>query len=169
MSKMLVHGSNRHAFAIDAHIGMIVTGYTADGRQIVNYARDESSNYRDTYGHRIVPSILANRLGLIVHEYTLYGSVRPFGSTVIFAGYDDDLKTPELYMIEPSGLTRRYFGCAAGKGAHAANTELEKLLAKNRNVTCREAVAALAKMYVLTHTHRHDDDHDDDADADALY
>jgi 20S proteasome alpha/beta subunit len=27
-----------------------------------------------------------------------------------------DTKTAELYMVEPSGLALRYFGCAAGKG-----------------------------------------------------
>ena len=33
---MLVHGSNRRVFSIDAHAGMVVTGYAADGRQMMN-------------------------------------------------------------------------------------------------------------------------------------
>lgn len=145
---MLVAGSNRRVFGIDAHVGAVVTGYAADGRQMVNRAREEAQNYRETYGHPIVPSILGNRLALYVHYFTMYGSLRPFGSTAIFGAYDADLKTAELYMVEPSGAAYRYFGCAAGKGANAARTELEKLLNKAgpTGITCRQAVDELAKM-----------------------
>lgn len=125
-----------------------MTGFTADGRQIVNRAREEAKGYRENFGHKIVPSILASRLGSYVHYFTLHGSLRPFGSTALIAAYDEDLKKPELYMVEPSGLCLRYFGCATGKGAQAAKTELEKLLVKcgDAGISVREAVIALAKM-----------------------
>jgi 20S proteasome alpha/beta subunit len=55
----------------------------------------------------VVPDILAKRLGLYVHYYTLHSSLRPFGSTALIAGYDEDLKTAELYMVEPSGVRDR--------------------------------------------------------------
>lgn len=147
-SKMLVSSSNRSVFSIDKQAGIVATGFNSDGRQIVNRAREEANNYRDTYGAHIIPSVLSNRLSLYVHTFTLYGSLRPFGVTSIVVGYDEDTCTPELYMIEPSGLALRYFGCAAGKGANAAKTELEKLL-NNRGVTgisCREAVVQLARI-----------------------
>jgi 20S proteasome subunit alpha 7 len=52
-------------------------------------------------------------------------------------------------MVEPSGLAFRYFGCAAGKGANAAKTEIEKILNKrgDAGLTCAEAVEELA--YIL--------------------
>lgn len=145
---MLVAGSNRRVFGIDAHAGAVVTGYAADGRQLVNRAREEAQSYRDTYGGPIVPSILSNRMALYVHYFTMYGSLRPFGCSALVAAYDTDLKTPELYMIEPSGAAFRYFGCAAGKGANAAKTELEKLLNKagTEGITCRQAVKELARI-----------------------
>ncbi len=34
---------------------------------------------------------------------------------------------PELYMIEPSGVSFGYYGCAVGKGQQAAQSEIEKL------------------------------------------
>lgn len=114
MSKMLVTGSNRRGFGVDSHVGMVITGVSADGRQLVNRAREEAQSYHELYGHRIVPSVLANRLGLYMHYFTLYGALRPFGSTALVAAYDEDLKVPELYMVEPSGVAFRYFGCAAG-------------------------------------------------------
>lgn len=103
MSKMLVSGSNRRIFGIDEHCGIAVTGVTADGRQIVNRAREESKSYEDTYGHKILPTVLSNRLALFIHYFTVHGSLRPFGASTLIAAYDDDIKSPELYMIEPSG------------------------------------------------------------------
>jgi len=150
-SKMLVSGSNRRVFSVDPRTGIVVTGYAADGRQIVNRAREESQSYRDNYGHNIVPSVLANRISLYVHYFTLYGSLRPFGTTSIIASYDEDLEAPQLYMVEPSGACYRFFGCAAGKGTNAAKTEIEKLLNKHGNagITSRQAVNELSKILQL--------------------
>lgn len=151
ISKLLVAGSNRRVFHVDSHVGIAITGYTADGRQIVHRAREEAENYKKTYGHKIVPSILADRLGLYVHYFTLHGSLRPFGSTALIAAYDEDVKNAELYMVEPSGLILRYFGCAAGKGAQAAKTEVEKLIIRfgQQGISSREAVRELARILHL--------------------
>lgn len=145
---MLVEGSNRGIFGVDAHVGVAVTGYAADGRQIVNRAREEAQSYRDTYGHRIIPSILNNRLALFMHYFTLYGSLRPFGASALLSTFDEDTNSPELYMIEPSGAAFRFHGCSAGKGANAANTEIEKVLNRvgSNGITCREAVVEIAEM-----------------------
>jgi len=147
-SKMLVAGSNRRIFGVDSHVGIAITGNSADGRQIVNRAREESKNYNETYGSKVVPSVLSNRVALYMHYFTTHGSLRPFGSSALIAAYDHDLKTPELYMAEPSGMCLRYFGCAAGKGAAAARTELEKILNKKgeAGITCREAIQELARI-----------------------
>lgn len=148
LSKMLVAGSNRRSFGIDAHIGAMTTGFTADSRQLVNRAREEGRSYKESYGVEVVPNVLANRLGMYVHYYTTHGALRPFGSAMLIAGYDADLKTHELYMVEPSGLTYRYFGCAAGKGANAAKTEIEKLLTRSgqNGISCRDAIKELARI-----------------------
>jgi 20S proteasome subunit alpha 7 len=52
-----------------------------------------------------------------------------------------------LYCIEPTGACLRYFGCALGKGARAAKTEIEKR--KLSDKTCMEALGEIAKMCVL--------------------
>jgi 20S proteasome subunit alpha 7 len=43
-------------------------------------------------------------------------------------------------------MVQGYYGVAVGKGRQAAKTELEKL--KWGDMTCREAIKAIAKMYV---------------------
>merc|ERR1711997_904634 len=58
-------------------------------------------------------------------------------------------------MVEPSGVSYEYFGCAAGKGRQPAKTEMEKL-AINRpdaadNIDVREGVKQLARIIYLLH------------------
>ena len=74
--------------------------------------------------------------------FNLYWYVRPFGVCALLAAYDRD--GPALYMVEPSGTMYRYFGAAVGKGRQGAKNELGKL--KLEEMTCREGVAAAAKM-----------------------
>lgn len=147
-SKLLVPGSNRRVFGADKHVGIACTGVSADGRQLVNRAREEAANFLSTYGSPAVPSVLANRLSLFVHYFTIHGALRPFGATALMAAYDEDVKKAELYMVEPSGDCVRYFACAAGKGAQAARTELEKILTKRNEtgITCAEAVDEIARI-----------------------
>ena len=71
LSKMLVEGSNRRVFTIDKQSGMCVSGLQADGRQIVNYTREESINYLDFYGSPIPGNILCDRVASLMHFYTL--------------------------------------------------------------------------------------------------
>lgn len=148
VSKMLVAGSNRRIFNVDSHVGLAITGFSADGRQIVHRARDEAKDYFEFYGQKIVPLVLINRLGLYVHHFTRHGSLRPFGASALMASYDEDTKKPELYMVEPSGLALRYFGCSVGKGAQAAKTELEKVIVKfgEDGINCRQAIKELARI-----------------------
>jgi 20S proteasome subunit alpha 7 len=105
LSKMLVPGTHRRIYAIDRHVGLSMAGLVADGRQLVNRAREEALNYRKNYGGSIPPHLLAERMGQFVHYYTLYGSIRPFGTAIMLAGYDQDTKKSSLYMVEPSGVT----------------------------------------------------------------
>ena len=51
----------------------------------------------------ITVQVLADRLSMYMHAYTLYSFVRPFGCSILLAGYD---KTDgaDLYSIEPSGV-----------------------------------------------------------------
>eukprot|EP00906_Rhabdomonas_costata_P036347 RCo051014 len=146
-SKMLVAGSNRRSYAVDENIGVGLAGFGPDGRQLANRAREECAEYRRSFGMPIEGRVLADRLALFFQTYTLYWSVRPFGCSVLLASYTDD--GPQLYMIDPSGSSWGYYGCALGKGKQIAKTELEKLsLGK---LTCREAIKALAKIIYLGH------------------
>eukprot|EP00744_Colponema_vietnamica_P001093 GILI01001848.1.p1 GENE.GILI01001848.1~~GILI01001848.1.p1 ORF type:complete len:274 (+),score=82.46 GILI01001848.1:71-823(+) len=153
-SKMLVEGTNRRVFSVDKHVGIAISGMVPDARQIVNRARSECSNYFNTYGQPIPAKILADRMSQFVHAYSLYWSARPFGATVLLAVYDQD--GPHLHMIEPSGVSWKYFGCAIGKAKSSAKTEIERL--DLSNLTCREAAFHVAKILHTVHDSLKDKD-----------
>jgi 20S proteasome subunit alpha 7 len=75
----------------------------ADTRHLVNRARQEAAQYRDNYKTPVPPKILADRLASYMQAYTLYGSVRPFGVSLVLGGLDPK-GTPALYCLEPSGI-----------------------------------------------------------------
>jgi len=154
-SKMMLPSSSRRLHTVDTNSGLAITGFVSDGRQIVNRAREEASNYFESYGSQIPPSVLADRVGAYIHYFTLHGSLRPFGINALLASYDIETKDYQLHMIEPSGVNYQYFGCAAGKGRQAAKTELEKISIRNGHpndtLDVKQGVKQLARIILMLH------------------
>ncbi|KAF5393938.1 hypothetical protein D9757_000164 [Collybiopsis confluens] len=146
-SKLLIPEANRRIQTLDRHIGLTTAGLLADGRQLANRAREESSNFRDSFKSPATVKYIADRLGSYVQVYTLYSSVRPFGISTIIGGVDQD--GPSLFIIEPSGVFFGYHGAAVGKGRQLAKTELEKL--KLSELSTRQAVIEAARIIYLVH------------------
>jgi len=84
---------------------------------------------------------MAHRLSQYKAAHTRYSNLRPFGINTLLAIYDDTTG-PKLHLIEPSGASQGYYGCAFGKGKTIARTEIEKL----GKITCRKAVNELVRM-----------------------
>jgi len=146
-SKLLEPNTNRRIQTIDTHIGMAAAGLVPDIRQLANRARKEAVQYKDSYDDGIPARVLNDRVSAFVQMYTLYASLRPFGCSAIFGGVDR--KGPQLFMVEPSGVSWGYFGCAVGKAAQAAKAEIEKLDLKN--MKSRDAIKEAAKIIYGVH------------------
>ncbi|KAI9021608.1 nucleophile aminohydrolase [Phycomyces nitens] len=153
-SKLLVANANRRIQSADLHIGVATAGLLADGRHLVNRARDEAQSWRDIYRQPIPGKAIADRLGQYVSAYTLYSSVRPFGCGTIVGAMTEG--EPSLYLIEPSGVYWGYRGCAVGKGKSVAKTEIEKL--KMEEMTVREAVNEITRIIYTCHDEAKDKD-----------
>jgi 20S proteasome subunit alpha 7 len=147
LSKMIVEGSNRRILTVDKSSGICVSGMIADARQIVNHGRREAANYFDFYGGTMPGSVLCDRIAGLMHTYTLYWYVRPFGASVLIASYTDD--GPQLHSVDPSGVSYRYFATAIGKGKNGAKSQLVKL--DLTTLTAREAVIEAAKCIYTQH------------------
>ncbi|KAK2184348.1 hypothetical protein NP493_269g00002 [Ridgeia piscesae] len=146
-SKLYEKGANKRIFNVDRHVGMAVAGLLADARQVVEVARDEASSYRSSYGNPIPLKYLAERVSMYMHAHTLYSMARPFGSSVMIGTYDVD--GPQLFLLEPSGISYGYFGCAIGKAQQNGKTEIEKI--KMKDMSIRDLVKEVAKIIYLVH------------------
>jgi 20S proteasome subunit alpha 7 len=107
---------------------------------------EEAASYLDNYGSPVPPLVLADRMASYVHYFTLHGALRPFGASVLMAGYDAETRQPHLAMVEPNGVAYSYHACAAGKGRQPAKTELEKLELHKTPISCTEAVNQICRI-----------------------
>lgn len=153
-SKLYEYGANKRIFNIDNHIGMAVAGLISDARQIVETTKTEANNYRKEYGTPIPIKYLTERVSMYLHAHTLYSAIRPFGCSVMLCSYQND--SPQLYVIDPAGISYGYFGCAIGKAKQAAKTEIEKL--KLKDMSCEELLKEAAKIIYIVHDEVKDKD-----------
>ncbi|CAG9100643.1 Proteasome subunit alpha type-3 [Plutella xylostella] len=147
-SKLYEPGANKRIFHIDEHVGMAVSGLISDARQIVETARSEASSYRSQYGVSVPLKYLNERVSMYMHAYTLYSAVRPYGCSVVMGSWSEN-DGPQMYMLDPSGVSFSYFGCAVGKAKQAAKTEIEKL--KLADLTVKDLIKEASRIIYLVH------------------
>jgi len=88
------------------------------------------------YKEDIPVSQLVRELASVMQEFTQSGGVRPFGVSLLVAGYDAN--GPQLYQVDPSGAYWAWKASAIGKNYLNANTFLEKRF--NPEMEIEEAV-----------------------------
>nr|VZI32905.1 unnamed protein product [Spirometra erinaceieuropaei] len=147
LSKLYEAGCTKRIYNIDTHIGMVVAGLQSDAKALVEIARDECSSYRENFGSAIPLKALVERVSMHMHAYTLYSAIRPFGVSLLLGSYEQD--GPHLYVVEPSGISYAYEGCAIGKAKQNAKTELEQL--KLKDMTIQELIKEAAKIIYTVH------------------
>lgn len=82
------------------HIGMIYSGMGPDYRLLVKRARKIAQQYFLIYNEPIPTTQLVQRVAQIMQEYTQSGGVRPFGVSLLIAGWDNE--RPYLFQCDPS-------------------------------------------------------------------
>jgi len=95
-------GSGEKMFLINSNVIGGVAGITSDANSLVNYARSVAQRYLLQYNQDIPVEQLAQRLCDMKQGYTQYGGLRPFGVSILYAGYDPHYRF-QLYHSDPSG------------------------------------------------------------------
>ncbi|KAI9293904.1 proteasome-domain-containing protein [Neoconidiobolus thromboides FSU 785] len=95
-----------------------------DARVLVNRARKSSQAYRRVYLEDPSNLALVKEVAGVMQEFTQKGGVRPFGVSLLIAGYDKG--EPSLYQVDPSGSYFPWKATAIGKNMVAAKSFLEK-------------------------------------------
>jgi len=130
-------------FKIDDHIASTFSGYSADGRALLQRARIEAQIERITYGEMIDPEVLSEKIGDYLQSFTQYGGVRPFGIAVLFGSVYE--RETSLYFIDPGGAIFSCLATAIGANEAAAKEILKKGYKRNltKKATIKLALDAL--------------------------
>jgi proteasome alpha subunit len=116
-SRLIEPQSIDKIFQIDEFVGCATSGLVADARVLVDRARVESQINKITYGERMTVDNLVKRLCDFKQTFTQYGGVRPFGTSLLLAGVDENGK--HLYETDPSGALMAYKAGSIGSGRNA--------------------------------------------------
>jgi len=124
---------------VDEHIGVSISGLTADARLLVRYMRTECLNHRYAQDTPMPVNRLLAMLGNKMQMSTQRYDRRPYGIGLLVIGYDS--KGAHLYQTCPSA---NYYDCKAmaiGARSQSARTYLEKNLNDFADSTLEQLVA----------------------------
>ena len=100
-------------YKVDDHIMASFAGLAADGRLLIDVAKEVALRHRFLYDEPPTVQVIAKAISDIKQAYTQHAGVRPFGVALIIAGVDD--LGPQVIMTEPSGQYMSYYAVAIGQ------------------------------------------------------
>lgn len=109
---------------ITKNAGLVYSGMGPDCRLLVRRARKIAQQYFLIHREQIPTSQLVHKIASVMQEYTQSGGVRPFGVSLLIAGWDED--RPYLFQCDPSGAYFAWKATAMGKNHLNGRTFLEK-------------------------------------------
>lgn len=107
-----------------SNIGMTYSGMGPDFRVLVKKGRKSAQAYYLQYKDPMPVSQFVREVASVAQEFTQSGGVRPFGVSLLVAGFDDE--GPNLWQVDPSGSYWAWKASAIGKNSANAKTFLEK-------------------------------------------
>merc|ERR1712020_260842 len=107
-------------------IGMVYSGMGPDYRVLVRRARKMAQEYLLEKGEEIPTAQLVSKVAMVMQEFTQSGGVRPFGVSLLIAGWDKGEDRPFLFQCDPSGAYFAWKATSMGKNYVNAKTFLEK-------------------------------------------
>ena len=108
---------------IDKHIAAAMSGLTSDGRVLIEKAQLTAQNHKTTFDEDIDVKSVVKDICDQKQAFTQYGGMRPFGVSLLVAGYDDK---PRLYVTEVSGVYFEYKASALGENSNKIKEYLNK-------------------------------------------
>ena len=97
---------------VDDHIIAVSAGITSDARVLIEKARLAAQQHRVTYDSPPTTEAVVRDIADIKQQFTQYGGARPFGVSMMFAGYNGE---PVLYTTDITGNYLMYKANAIGE------------------------------------------------------
>ncbi|KAL3137904.1 Protein phosphatase PP2A regulatory subunit B [Trebouxia sp. C0009 RCD-2024] len=131
-SSLVDENTVRRISTLTPNIGVAYSGMGPDSRVLVRKARKQAQAYYQLYKEQIPVAQLCREVATVMQEFTQSGGVRPFGVSLLLAGYDEN--GPQLYQIDPSGSYFAWKASAIGKNMTNAKTFLEKRYSEDMEI-----------------------------------
>uniref|UniRef100_A0A061QSZ7 Proteasome subunit alpha type n=1 Tax=Tetraselmis sp. GSL018 TaxID=582737 RepID=A0A061QSZ7_9CHLO len=112
-------------YKLDDHIACAVAGITADANILINTCRLSAQRYLFAYQEPIPVEQLVRSLCDTKQGYTQFGGLRPFGVSLLYAGWDEHHGF-QLYHSDPSGNFGGWKATAVGANHQAAQNILKQ-------------------------------------------
>ena len=132
-SPLVDPGTVQKLSPITDSIGLAYAGMGPDSRVLARRARKSAQAYFRTYAEAVPVAQLCRETAAVMQEFTQRGGVRPFGVSLLMAGWDVG-GGPQLYQIDPSGSYFAWKATAIGKNMAHAKTFLEKRYSEDMEV-----------------------------------
>nr|WCZ58656.1 proteasome subunit alpha type-4 [Seculamonas ecuadoriensis] len=140
-------GSPEKMYKIDDHIAVAVAGLTSDASILVNQTRLAAQRYRSAYQESIPVEQLIQQICDTKQGYTQYGGLRPFGVSMLYAGWDKHFGF-QLYHSDPSGNYGGWKAYAIGAHHQGANSILKQEWTED--LSLRDAMKLVVKVMSKT-------------------
>ena len=110
--KLVVESSANKIYEVDEHIMAVAAGIVSDARVLIDKARVSAQQNRLTYDSESTTESVVKELADIMQQFTHYGGARPFGVSLMVAGYNEK---PKLYTTDITGGYLQYTANAIGE------------------------------------------------------
>lgn len=140
--------SSEKMYRVDDHVAVAVAGITADANILINQARLHAQRYRFAYQEDQPVEQLVQSLCDEKQAYTQFGGLRPFGVSMLYAGWDTTYGF-QLYQSDPSGNYNGWKATCIGANNQSA-TSLMKQEYKQELMTLKEALGLAMKVLTKT-------------------
>ncbi|KAL3132538.1 Proteasome subunit alpha type-5-A, variant 2 [Trebouxia sp. C0010 RCD-2024] len=144
-SPLLEPSSIQKIAEIDQHIGVAMSGLTADAKTLIDRARVETQQHRFSYDEPMPVESCTQALSDVAlsfgedDEQEESRMSRPFGVALLLAGWDSD--GPVLFHTDPSGTFVTYEAKAIGSGSEGAQSSLQENYRKDLSLKDAEVMA----------------------------
>lgn len=140
--KLVIEDSANKINEIDEHIIAVAAGISSDARVLIDKARVLAQQHRVTYDSAVSTESIVRDIADIKQQFTQYGGARPFGVSMMFAGFDN---APILYTTDITGNYLRYKANAIGEN----DEKIKKLLREEyrENMNSKEGIKLALKIF----------------------
>ena len=140
--KLVVESSANKILEIDEHIMAVAAGIVSDSRVLIDKARVIAQQHRVTYDSEVNTESIVKDIADIKQQFTQYGGARPFGVSLLIAGYNG---SPKLYSTDVSGNYLEYKATAIGENDEKIKEKLRHEY--KQDLTCEEGVKLALKIF----------------------